>query len=85
MYDERPVVVRCLTDDERVTVEVVDRGRGFDPDGVEALPAATDPRRLRHESGLGIPLMRTLTDEVCFVPAADGTTVSLTVYASPRP
>ena len=85
VYDERPVVVRCLTEEERVTVEVVDRGRGFDPDGVEALPAATDPRRLRHESGLGIPLMRTLTDEVSFVPAADGTTVSLTVYASPRP
>lgn len=85
VYDERPVVVRCLTDDQRVTVEVVDRGRGFDPDGVATLPAATDPRRLRHESGLGIPLMRTLTDEVSFIPAADGTTVSLTVYASPCP
>jgi anti-sigma regulatory factor (Ser/Thr protein kinase) len=80
MYAEGPVVVRCLIDDDQVTVQVVDRGRGFDPDRVETLPAATDPRRLRHESGLGIPLMRTLTDEVAFTPAADGTTVSLTVY-----
>jgi serine/threonine-protein kinase RsbW len=78
-----PVVVRCTVDDHHVTVDIVDRGRGFDPDRVEALPAATDPRRLRHESGLGIPLMRTLTDEVAFSPDADGTRVSLTVYRPP--
>lgn len=80
---EGPVAVRCTIDDHQVTVDIVDRGRGFDPDRVEALPAATDPRRLRHESGLGIPLMRTLTDEVTFTPQADGTRVSLTVYRPP--
>ncbi len=77
---EGPVVVRCLVDDDQVRVEIVDHGRGFDPDSVASLPAATDPRRLRHESGLGIPLMRTLADEVTFTSAVDGTTVSLTVY-----
>jgi serine/threonine-protein kinase RsbW len=85
MYADGPVVVRCLIDDDQVTVQVIDHGRGFDPDRVESLPAATDPRRLRHESGLGIPLMRTLTDEVAFTPGADGTTVSLTVYRPPPP
>ncbi|MGH9235915.1 MAG: ATP-binding protein [Acidimicrobiales bacterium] len=85
IYADRPVVVRCLVEDDRVTVQVVDHGRGFDPDRVESLPAATDPRRLRHESGLGIPLMRTLADEVTFSPAGDGTTVSLTVYRPPAP
>jgi serine/threonine-protein kinase RsbW len=78
-----PVVVRCTIDDHQVTVDILDRGRGFDPDRVETLPAATDPRRLRHESGLGIPLMRTLTDEVTFTPQADGTRVSLIVYRPP--
>jgi anti-sigma regulatory factor (Ser/Thr protein kinase) len=85
IYADGPVVVRCLVDDDRVTVQVVDHGRGFDPDRVESLPAATDPRRLRHESGLGIPLMRTLADEVTFSPAGDGTAVSLTVYRPPAP
>ena len=80
---EQPVVVRCVVDDDQVTVEVVDNGEGFDPDRVDTLPAATDPRRLRHESGLGIPLMRTLTDQVAFTRALNGTTVSLTVYRSP--
>ena len=78
-----PVVVRCLVDDDQVTVEVVDRGQGFDPDRVGRLPAATDPRRLRHERGLGIPLMRTLADEVAFTRAVNGTTVALTVYRPP--
>lgn len=62
-----------------MSVEIVDRGAGFDPDRVETLPAATDPRRLRHERGLGIPLMRTLADEVTFSPTDDGTRVRLTV------
>jgi anti-sigma regulatory factor (Ser/Thr protein kinase) len=80
IYADGPVTVRCAVDDASVTVEVIDRGRGFDPDRVERLPAATDPRRLRHESGLGIPLMRTLADEVTFRAAGEGTAVSLTVY-----
>jgi serine/threonine-protein kinase RsbW len=83
MLADGPVVVRCVIDDHQVTVDIVDRGRGFDPDRVETLPAATDPRRLRHESGLGIPLMRTLTDEVAFTPDAGGTRVSLTIYRPP--
>lgn len=83
IYAGGPVVVRCLIDDARVTVEVVDHGRGFDPDRVETLPAATDPRRLRHESGLGILLMRTLADDVSFAQADDGTTVRITVRRPP--
>jgi serine/threonine-protein kinase RsbW len=79
-----PVVVRCVVDDDQVTVEVVDNGEGFDPDRVESLPAATDPRRLRHESGLGIPLMQTLTDRVSFTRALNGTTVALTVFRPPE-
>lgn len=78
-WSEGPVIVRCSVDDREVRVEVIDRGAGFDPDEVETLPAVTDPRRLRHESGLGIALMRTLADEVSFTPAPDGTRVSLVV------
>jgi serine/threonine-protein kinase RsbW len=78
-WSEGPVIVRCSVDEREVRVEVIDRGAGFDPDEVETLPAVTDPRRLRHESGLGIALMRTLADEVSFTPAADGTRVSLVV------
>jgi anti-sigma regulatory factor (Ser/Thr protein kinase) len=45
----------------------------------------TDPRRLRHESGLGIALMRTLADEVSFTPSRDGTRVSLVVRRPAHP
>jgi serine/threonine-protein kinase RsbW len=79
-WSEGPVVVRCTIGDDEVRVEVIDRGAGFNPDEVETLPAVTDPRRLRHESGLGIALMRTLADEVSFTPAPDGTRVSLVVH-----
>lgn len=78
-WGDGPVYVRCRLLDDAVAVEVVDQGAGFDPDRVADLPAATDPRRLRHESGLGIPLMRTLTDAVAFVPTPGGTCVRLTV------
>jgi anti-sigma regulatory factor (Ser/Thr protein kinase) len=80
LWREQPVIVRCQLEDDTVTVEVADHGGGFDPGGVTTLPAATDPSRLRHESGLGIPLMRTLADDLAFVGRPDGTTVRLTVY-----
>jgi len=79
-WTDEPVVVRCELDDRTVTVEVADRGGGFDPTDVSAIPEVTDPNRLRHESGLGIPLMRTLADELVFDQATNGTTVRLTVY-----
>jgi serine/threonine-protein kinase RsbW len=82
-WGDGPVLVQCDISDRAVTVEIVDRGEGFDPDDIDTLPAATDPRRLRHESGLGIPLMRTLADDVTFRSRPDGTSVRLTVYGGP--
>lgn len=84
-WSDEPVMIRCQLDDRTVTVEIADRGGGFNPTDLEALPAATDPLRLRHESGLGIPLMRTLADELTFVPDPSGTTVRLTVYRGQAP
>lgn len=76
----QPVVVSCHLDaDHRFCVRVRDRGPGFDPDAIEPLPDPTDPRRLEHESGLGVPLMRELADQICFEPADDGMIVSMTV------
>ena len=78
--DGQPVVVWCHIDEEhRFCVHVRDRGPGFDPDEVEPLPDPTDPRRLEHESGLGVPLMQQLADDVRFDRAEDGTVVSLAV------
>lgn len=78
-WAEGPVQIRCNLTPDVVTVEIIDRGSGFDPDQVAALPAATDPHRLSYETGLGIPLMRTLVDEVTFAPSQQGTRVSLMV------
>jgi anti-sigma regulatory factor (Ser/Thr protein kinase) len=78
-WADGPVHIRCTLEADLVSVEIVDRGAGFDPNGVATLPPATDPRRLRHEHGLGIPLMRTLADDVAFDPTDDGTRVTLTV------
>jgi serine/threonine-protein kinase RsbW len=81
-----PVVVTCRLEDDRFQVDVRDRGPGFDPDVLSALPSPTDPKRLNHESGLGIPLIRALSDEVAFRPAGDGTIVSITLKRpSPPP
>lgn len=72
--------VRCVVEDERIQVEVRDRGPGFDPESVPELPAADDPARLLWESGLGLPLMQELTDESEWKSDEDGTVVRLVVY-----
>jgi serine/threonine-protein kinase RsbW len=74
-----PIRVKCELLPERVVVTISDSGGGFDPGDLSELPAAGDPRRLRHERGLGIPLMRVLTDGVEFWPTNGGTVVRLTL------
>jgi anti-sigma regulatory factor (Ser/Thr protein kinase) len=74
-----PIVITCRSEPDRVEIEIVDRAGGFDPVDVGSLPSATDPARLEHERGLGIPLMRELTDDVSFESSADGTSVRLTI------
>jgi anti-sigma regulatory factor (Ser/Thr protein kinase) len=68
-----------------VAVTVRDHAGGFAPDEVDPLPDADDPGRLRHERGLGLPLMESLTESVTFTPTADGTAVRLEVAAPPPP
>ena len=71
-----------------VELVVADEGLGFDPDSLVALPAATDPNRLSIERGLGIPLIRALSDEAEIESGPDGTRVravlhSVTAFAGP--
>ncbi|MEJ7582788.1 MAG: ATP-binding protein [Acidimicrobiales bacterium] len=75
------VRVRCLLEGGRIEVEVHDNGGGFDLDALVAHPPAIDPRRLDYERGLGIPLIRILTDEVDFRSTPDGTAVRMVLYA----
>lgn len=72
--------VRCNVDDDRIEVEVHDRGPGFDADSIPDVPDAEDPARLLWESGLGLPLMKELTDESEWASDDAGTVVRLVVY-----
>jgi serine/threonine-protein kinase RsbW len=83
--DDDHVVVRCSTDDERVEILVRDRGTGFDPRGLRPHPPVTDPSRLDFERGLGIPLIRALTDEVIFESSEKGTDVRFVLYVGELP
>lgn len=76
---DEPVEITCRIEDQRFIVTIRDHGPGFDPDQLGELPGAADPRRLHHESGLGIPLIRVLTDEVSYDATSGGTTVVLTL------
>ena len=78
---DAPVSVVIDADDDAIEVVVVDHAGGFEVDEVDPIPPATDPHRLRHERGLGIPLMRSLVDEVTFTRTDDGTQVRLVVRA----
>lgn len=78
--DTDRIVIRCDLADDRIEVEVVDKGQGFDPGDLDTLPAVEDPSRLDYERGLGIGLMRTLTDETEFSSSEEGTKVRLVVY-----
>src|SRR4051794_5883102 len=71
---------RLQEGDARLEVSIEDRGTGFDPATLPEHPPVTDPERLNFERGLGIPLIRTLVDEVDFASSNSGTAVKLTIY-----
>jgi serine/threonine-protein kinase RsbW len=79
----RPVVVTMWEAPERLEVWVSDSGTGFDPSQLPEHPPVTDPDRLNFERGLGIPLMRTLVDELRFEPSSSGTAVRMTLFGAP--
>lgn len=82
---EEPVIISCHLEQDRFRVDIRDRGPGFDPEALARLPDPSDPNRLQHESGLGIPLIKVLTDDVTFEPAGDGTIVSMTLKRPTAP
>lgn len=73
------VVIRCTELEDRLEVAVEDRGSGFDPESLPEHPPVTDPERLNFERGLGIPLIKTLVDDVRIDSGANGTTVTLSM------
>ena len=70
-----PILMRCLVADGQIEVTITDHGGGFDPAELLAHPEITDPERLNYEGGLGIPLIKMLSDHLEFVPTDDGMTV----------
>jgi anti-sigma regulatory factor (Ser/Thr protein kinase) len=82
---DAPVEVMIDLMGGRVAVTVRDHAGGFAPEEVDPLPEAEDPGRLRHERGLGLPLMESLTESITFTPTADGTAVRLEVVPPAAP
>ena len=74
---DAPILLRCSVHGSRIDLSVQDHAGGFDPNGLVAHPPVSDPARLEHEGGLGIPLIRLLADECDFVPSTGGTTVHM--------
>ncbi|MFL6204605.1 MAG: ATP-binding protein [Acidimicrobiales bacterium] len=75
--ERAPVGIRIEMGAGVVTVTITDHAGGFSPDALDPLPAVEDPGRLRHEHGLGLPLIRSLSESVTFDRTADGTAVQI--------
>jgi anti-sigma regulatory factor (Ser/Thr protein kinase) len=77
-----PVAIRIDLDARSVAVTVTDHAGGFSPDALDPLPSVEDPGRLRHEHGLGLPLMRSLSEHVAFEGTDGGTAVRIEVQVA---
>lgn len=80
--DER-ITIRCDLAEDRIEVEVRDRGDGLVESAVAAHGPLDAPGRLDYEGGFGLPLMRVLADQMKIRSLETGTAVHLIVYTSP--
>ena len=78
-----PIRIHCELGDEGIVVEIADRGGGFSADDRMTLPDPSDPSRLEHERGLGLDLIRSVSDESEFRPVDGGTVVRIVVLCRP--
>ncbi|MCY4630495.1 MAG: ATP-binding protein [bacterium] len=77
-----PIRICCVGAPGRVEIGVYDRGGGFDPAKVPEPFEATDPRRLQTEKGMGLWLMRVMSDDHSIATSRRGTEVRLVVHTS---
>jgi serine/threonine-protein kinase RsbW len=69
--DSKSVQVFFSCQGDRLEIEVLDQGQGFDP---KSVPDPTDPANLMKTSGRGIFLIRNFMDEVEWLARPDGGT-----------
>lgn len=76
------IKICCNLGHDRIEVDVIDQGSGFEPSQVQGPPPVDDPARLEWERGLGLPLMKEFADETEIRSSEGGTAVRLVVYRS---
>lgn len=74
--------VLCKLTDSAIEVEVRDNATGFDVDLIRDLPPTESPERLKHERGLGLSIMREMSDGLEIKSGPDGTVVHMTINSS---
>ena len=73
------LTVLCKLTDFAVEVEVRDKATGFEIDLIPDLPPTESPERLLHERGLGLSIMREMSDGLEIKSGPDGTVVHMTI------
>ena len=76
------LIVLCKLTDSAIEVEVRDNATGFDVDLIRDLPPTESPERLQHERGLGLSIMREMSDGLEIKSGPDGTVVHMTINSS---
>ena len=76
------LTVLCKLTDLAVEVEVRDKATGFKVDSIPDLPPTESPERLQHERGLGLSIMREMSDGLEIKSGPDGTVVHMTINSS---
>ena len=76
------LTVLCKLTDLAVEVEVRDKATGFEVDLIPDLPPTESPERLQHERGLGLSIMREMSDGLEIKSGPDGTVVHMTINSS---
>ena len=71
------IYIHFIISDERLTIKVIDKGKGFDTSNVKIPNIETKLKSKERKRGWGILLIKELMDSVNYESTADGTTLTM--------
>ena len=75
---QKDIFINFTISDDELTIKVIDKGKGFDSEGIQIPDIDSKLKKQERKRGWGVMLIKELMDSVDYESGNDGTTLTMT-------